>query len=360
MHLPKTLLIALLALTLGACSTVNPYYDARRAHHRPDGFVNSDTTLQIGTFPWYEIMQRRLRGDFRPSSPPDGGYEKFIADWTTPINTALLFTPAATPRITWLGHAGMLLQIGEQNILIDPQLSDAAGPVSWLSAKRRVPVPIQPAQLPRIDLVLISHNHFDHLDTATIKSLISAGQKPHFLVPLGVKAWFDDLEIGHVTEMDWWDSRVEGALKIHFTPAQHWSRRTISDTNTTLWGGFAIEWSDQAPRRFLYTGDTGYSHDFKEIRRRLGAVDFLAIPVGAYLPRDFMAPQHINPEDAVQIMLDLDAKHGLGLHWGTFELTQEAFDQPPRDLAVALKQRNLPAERIWLFKHGETRPLPLP
>ncbi|UCV01853.1 MBL fold metallo-hydrolase [Dechloromonas denitrificans] len=354
----KKVLLALSTMALGtACSVINPHYDARKAHHRPDGFVNSDPTQQIGTFPWYEILLRRLRGDFQPTQPPAGGYEKFIADWRMPLDIERLSAPAEQPRITWLGHASLLLQIDGQNILIDPQLSGHAGPYPFLSAARRVPAPILPAQLPPIDLVLISHNHYDHLDKATIQALLAAGQKPRFLVPLGLKSWFDDLGITKVSEMDWWDNRQEGKLRIHFTPAQHWSKRTPFDTNTTLWGGFAIERPGTTPWRFLYTGDTGYSQDFKEIRRRLGPIDFLAVPVGAYLPRDFMAPQHANPDDAVKIMLDLDARQALGVHWGTFELTQEAFDQPPKDLAIALQQHGLAANRMWLFKHGETRGL---
>lgn len=359
MRLPSLSLFALLMAVIGACSTVNQKYDPTRTHHRPNGFVNSDASVQIGTFPWYEIMFRRLRGDFQPAKPPDGGYEKFILDWSQPIDLATLHTPAATPRITWLGHASLLLQVGGQNILIDPQLADHASPLPLLSAKRRVPAPIQPAQLPPIDLVLISHNHYDHLDRSTIEGLVAAGQKPRFLIPLGVKPWFEEMGINNVTEMDWWDMLPIGDLKIYFTPAQHWSKRTPFDTNATLWGGFAIEWPSSKPWRFLYTGDTGYSNDFREIRRRLGPVDFLVLPVGAYLPRDFMAPQHINPDDAVKIVLDLDARQVLGVHWGTFELTQEAFDQPAKDLAVALQQRQLKRDRVWLFKHGETREIPL-
>ena len=256
-------------LLLASCAGVNPHYDATRAHHRPDGFVNSDSARAIGTLPWYAIMWRRLRGDFRPLAPPAGGYDQFAAQWSAPIDLAQLRTPARQARITWLGHASLLLQVAGRNILIDPQLSDYAGPLRLLSAARRVPAPLRPEDLPPIDFVLISHNHYDHLDEPTIRRLVAAGQRPHFLVPLGVKRWFADLGIDRVREMDWWDELTDGPLRIRFTPAQHWSKRTPFDTNRTLWGGFAVENGDPAtPWRFLYTGDTGYSADFREIRRR--------------------------------------------------------------------------------------------
>jgi L-ascorbate metabolism protein UlaG (beta-lactamase superfamily) len=326
----------------------------------PISFVNSDPAQDVGRFPWYEALLRHLRGDFRPLAPPAGGYQIFAREWSVEVDQARLAVRSQEPRITWLGHATLLLQVAGMNILIDPQLSAAAGPdlgFIHLGATRHVPPPLSPEQLPAIDLVLISHNHYDHLDHATLRRLLAAGQTPRFMVPLGMKAWFDRHGIGRVSEMDWWHALEIGALTLHFTPAQHWSRRNPFDTNTSLWGGFMLEWRrpDAPPWRFLYTGDTGYSADFKEIRRRLGAIDFLAVPVGSYLPRDFMRPQHVDPDDAVQIVLDLEAKQALGIHWGTFALTREPFDQPPKDLESALRQRRLSPDRVWLMKHGETR-----
>jgi N-acyl-phosphatidylethanolamine-hydrolysing phospholipase D len=186
-----------------------------------------------------------------------------------------------------------------------------------------VPAPLRGGMLPPIDVLLISHNHYDHLCDATIASMVAAGQRPRIFVPLGLKAWFEARDIPNVTELDWWDhadvtndrdgKALSEPIRIHFTPAQHWSRRTPFDTNASLWGGYMVERNPGATNawRFLFPGDTGYSADFRAIRERLGAVDFLALPIGAYLPRDFMKNMHVNPADAVQIMLDLDAKQSM-------------------------------------------------
>jgi L-ascorbate metabolism protein UlaG (beta-lactamase superfamily) len=350
------LLLALIIL-LPACSSVNPYYDPNRPHHRPEGFVNSDGSLPRQA-PWYESLGRRWRGDFTPTRPPAGGYKAFAEKWRIPVDLAQLNDADQNPRITWMGHASLLLQVAGRNILIDPQLADYAGPLRLLSAPRRVPAPITPERLPPIDLVLISHNHYDHLDDDTIRRLLAAGQHPRFLVPLGVKAWFDERGIANVSEMDWWDSIDDGPLRLHFTPARHWSKRTLSDTNKTLWGGFFIETTAASPPwRFLYTGDTAYSDDFKTIRQRLGAVDLLAAPIGAYQPRNFMKTMHTDPDEAVQILIDMDARQAIGVHWGTFELSQEPFDQPPIDVQTALDKHQLDRQRLWLLRQGETRRL---
>jgi L-ascorbate metabolism protein UlaG (beta-lactamase superfamily) len=261
----------------------------------------------------------------------------------------------------------VLLQVGGLNILTDPTLADFAGPYGRFGAPRMVPAPLRGDQLPAIDVLLISHNHYDHLCNATVAAMVASGQKPRIFVPLGLKPWFDARGIANVTEMDWWQhadvtcdangTTLAQPVRIHFTPAQHWSRRTPFDTNASLWGGYMVERRPGASDawRFLFPGDTGYSADFRAIRQRLGIVDFLALPIGAYLPRDFMKKMHVNPADAVQLMLDLDAKQAFGVHWGTFKLTQEAFDHPPRDLMDALQARGLPGDRVWLMRHGETR-----
>jgi len=321
----------------------------------------------IGDFPWYEMVWRNARGDFKPLSAPSGGYPAFAQAWSVPVDHALLAQRQQAPRVTWLGHVSVLLQVGGLNILTDPTLADFAGPYGRFGAPRMVPAPLRGDQLPAIDVLLISHNHYDHLCDATVAAMVASGQKPRIFVPLGLKPWFDTRRIANVTEMDWWDhadvtcdangTTLAQPVRIHFTPAQHWSRRTPFDTNASLWGGYMVERRPGASVawRFLFPGDTGYSADFRAIRNRLGAMDFLALPIGAYLPRDFMKKMHVNPADAVQLMLDLEAKQAMGVHWGTFKLTQEAFDHPPRDLALALEARGLATDRVWLMRHGETR-----
>lgn len=345
---------------------------ARSARPGPARFTNSDPSIMIGHFPWYEMVWRGLRGNFKPLRPPAGGYAAFAREWSVAVDHARIARRQHAPTVTWLGHVSILLQLGGLNVLIDPTLANFAGPYGRFGAPRMVPSPLKADALPCIDVLLITHNHYDHLCDATVAALVAAGQRPRILVPRGLKAWFDARRIAHVTELDWWDhvdiladchgATLRDPVRVHFTPAQHWSRRTSSDTNASLWGGYMVEHTGTGTGtqawRFLFPGDTGYSADFKAIRQRLGAVDFLALPIGAYLPRNFMKRMHINPDDAVQLMLDLEARQAMGVHWGTFKLSQETFDQPLRDLAVALRVRGLAQDKVWLLRHGETRAIP--
>jgi N-acyl-phosphatidylethanolamine-hydrolysing phospholipase D len=244
--------------------------------------------------------------------------------------------------------------------------SDRASPVGFVGPRRAQPPGVALDKLPRIDVVLVSHNHYDHLDEASVKALArQAGGPPLFLVPLGVKAWFADIGITRVVELDRWDAQsVEGPagpVEVVFTPAQHWSGRTLADRLATLWGGFAVFAPDL---HLIYTGDTGYSPDFKEIRRRFatrqaeGGFDLALIPVGAYEPRWFMGTQHVNPAEAIQVHLDLGARRSVGVHWGTFSLSDESLDEPPRALERARREAGLGDADFGVMAIGQTLQLP--
>lgn len=259
----------------------------------------------------------------------------------------------------------MLVQAGRLNVLTDPMFSERASAVQFIGPKRAQPPGMALKDLPPIDVVLISHNHYDHLDKQSVLDLAArsaqAGQTPTlFLVPLGVKAWFTDLGIGNVVELDWWEQHVHQGVAFNFTPVQHWSARGLGDRSQTLWGGYAVFAPDF---HWYFSGDTGYSKDFADTRERFsarnaGGFDLALIAVGAYEPRWFMKEQHVNPAEAVQIHKDLGAKRSVGVHWGTFSLTDESLDQPPKDLAQARQAQGLRDDEFFLMKIGETRPLP--
>ena len=272
--------------------------------------------------------------------------------------------PAMEPAATWIGHASMLVQLGGISLLTDPVFSERASPLSFAGPRRQGPAGIAAADLPRIDAVVISHNHYDHLDAASVRSLAAqAGGPPLFIVPLGVKAWFTDAGIDPVVELDWWQSRRVGEVEIVLVPAQHWSGRSFSDRMETLWGGYAVFAPDF---HLFFAGDTGYSKDFSDIHARFAArhggvgrgFDLALLPIGAYEPRWFMKEQHIDPVEAVQIHLDLAARRSIGIHWGTFALTDEALDEPPRALETARRQRGLADEAFTVMAIGETRRFP--
>ena len=258
------------------------------------------------------------------------------------------------PAVTWIGHATMLVQASGLTVLTDPIFSKRASPVQFAGPKRIVPLPIDIPELPHVDVVVVSHNHYDHLDLDSVKRLAAQeGGSPLFLVPLGLKAWFTALGIDRVEERDWWQSISDGPLEFTLVPVQHWSKRTLSDTNESLWGGWIIAGDGL---KVIHAGDLGYSKDTQDIGERLGPFDLALIPIGAYAPRWFMKGMHIDPAEAVQVRADLRARHAIGMHWGTFDnLTDEPMDEPPRVLAEKRAAAGLSAEDFDVMKVGETR-----
>jgi len=208
--------------------------------------------------------------------------------------------------------------------------------------------------LPAIALVLLSHNHYDHCDLGTLRAL-ERRFHPQVVTPLGNGRLLRSAGIGHVEEIDWWQQAGEAPLPITLTPAQHFSSRNMFDRNRALWGGFLIE---ALGRRILFAGDSGYGPHFRDIAARLRPIDLALLPIGAYEPRWFMQDIHMNPAEAVQAHLDLAARQSIAMHCGTFQLTPEGIDEPVRELATALRERGVPAERFRTVEVGESVSLP--
>ena len=264
---------------------------------------------------------------------------------------AALRTAPPPTAITWIGHASLLVQVDGLSILTDPQWSDRAGPTSFIGARRLSPPGLAFEQLPRIDVVVISHDHYDHLDLRTVKRLAST-HDPLFLVPLGLAAWFRDNGMPHVEELDWWQEREHRGVRFVCVPAQHFSQRSLWDASTRLWASWVIVGRE---RRLYFGGDTGYFDGFAEAGRRLGPFDVAALAIGAYSPASIMKWVHTTPEEAVQAFLDMGARTMLGMHWGTFDLADEPLDEPPVRMRADFERRGLDPARAWIPKLGETR-----
>lgn len=238
-------------------------------------------------------------------------------------------------RVVYVNHATLLLQWNGLNILTDPTLMKGIGPFGFIPRYRKPGVALE--HLPRIDIVLVSHNHYDHLDVPSLRALY-ARTDCETIVPLGCRGYLPKQGLPRARELDWWETHRDHArdCSITLVPAQHWSKRTPFDTNRSLWGGFVVEKNGMS---VFFAGDTGYGPHFREIADRLPKIDVALLPIGAYEPRYFMKAAHMNPEDAVRAAEDLDARNSLGIHFGTFRLTDEAIDAPVEDLKRAIVER---------------------
>lgn len=295
-------------------------------------------------FEW--LSMRYTEGLFPDVDPND------IASIQQAADLALIASPADEPRVTWLGHATMLVQYQGVSFLTDPHLSNWAAPVDFGVTPRLSPPALSVAQLPKVDFVVISHNHYDHLDHRTVDEI---GNSVTWYVPMGLKAWFLDrgIEDANVVELDWWQSaKFKGSVEITFTPNVHWSKRSPWDTNLSHWGAWAV---NIAGFKSWFSGDTAYDQKmFREIGERLGPFDMAFIPIGAYAPRYFMARQHVDPQQAVKIHQDIRSKFSVPMHWATFQLTQEPFLEPAELLIEALNQANIPLQKFKPINIGET------
>ena len=328
----RNVLLALLAAALSACVSSERFRN-NYPHPEKTGFWKWKWAQ------WREGLPRK----------PEGGYRFETVKSDLSKNSS----------VTWVGHSTLLVRVGGLSVLTDPQFSERASPFSFAGPKRVVPPAPALTDLPHIDAVVVSHNHYDHLDLDSVRRLSEQpGGSPRFFVPLGLKTWFQRRGIDDVVELGWWESaRLEG-LEIHFVPVQHWSKRTLTDENQTLWGGWVLRHPELS---FFFAGDTGYSRDFADIGARFGGFDLAAIPIGAYEPRWFMKIMHLDPAEAVQVHKDVKARQSVAIHWGTFDnLTDESLYEPPLRLAEERRKAGLTEEQFFVMKHGETRALVKP
>ncbi len=331
-------------------------------HRLPDGGfrnpwpVDGEPERGLGAFLRWQLEQLR---DGRPQEPPLADALSLAAS-----DVAYPRTAAGELRVTWVGHSSLLVQIGGCNLLTDPVWSERASPVQWLGPRRLVPPGLPWEALPEIDAVLISHDHYDHLDRDTVLRLHARfGTRLRWFAPLGFSGWFAPLGIREVRELDWWeDTRLEGPpgsnpLRLAATPAQHWSRRSpLERRRDRLWCGWVIQAGDSG---LFFGGDTGFFPEFPEIGARYGPFRAVALPIGAYAPRWFMSLAHMDPAEAVRAYVQLGARgRFLPMHWGTFRLTMEPVLEPPRLLRQAWQEAALPQGNLTLLRHGQTVVLP--
>lgn len=334
-----------LGMLLSACSAP-PWYDPEKPHHTRGGFVNPGAASEEHGLADL-IRWRREAG--RKAIPDAASYTFPVAD----TDTAYLRHNGTDPTATWIGHATVLLQLGGVNILTDPHFGERASPVSWAGPRRAVPPSPALSELPPIHAVVLSHDHYDSLDAGTVRRLRArpGGADTVFFTPLGYKAWFADLGVTNVVELDWWEQAEAFGVTFTAVPVQHWCKRGLFDRNKRLWAGWVIA---GAGRKVMFVGDSGYTPGFADIGGRLGPFDLALIPIGAYAPRWFMKPHHMNPEEAVRAHADLRARRSIAIHWGTFVLTDEPLTEPPGRLAAAREAAGLPEDAFRVLIHGET------
>jgi N-acyl-phosphatidylethanolamine-hydrolysing phospholipase D len=329
-------------------------------HHDPaGGFRNPWPTADLPGFA--QVLRWRWQ-TARTTLPPDP------RPGALPLVPSDPAHPHAAPdelRATWIGHSTWLLQVAGLNFLTDPQLSERASPSQWVGPKRFVPAALSVEALPPIDAVLLSHDHYDHLDEPTVRALHARfGESLQWLTPLGYRHWFRGVGVNRVTELDWWEVTAlpgpTGAALVRCLPAQHWTSRVPWSRLQRLWCSWSVA-AAAAGRSVYFGGDSGWFPDYPLIGERAGPFDLSLLPIGAYEPRWFMRSSHMNPEEAVRAYGELGGAGVLGaMHWGTFRLTDEDPLEPPVRARAAWLAAGLPAERLWIPPHGQTRVIPAP
>lgn len=336
---------ALLAFFLAGCSQgidEEGFFDESKHHHTAEGFRNPPGSLarDIKPFRFIRFVFRRLTETPEPDILPPGHV-------LSPSNAQSV----PGPNLTWIGHATFLIRLGGLNILTDPFFSERASPFSFMGPKRFAPPSIALNALPKIDVIVISHNHYDSFDVPALEQLARDHPKARVLAPLGLAKPIRDLGFANVREMDWYETDKVGGVDFQATPAIHRSNRGLFDVNQTLWAGFVIA----APRhRIWFAGDTALGPVYKkDVAPRIGPVDTALVPIGAFLPRDFMRPVHTNPEEALELARIMGARAVIGMHWGTLPLGADK----PKEAKQRFEAAPAPGINKILMRIGETRSL---
>jgi len=332
-----------LALVLAGCAGAGEPVPGAPAHHRERGFANPHLSHPLASS-WARLRFFVSRVWAATVSPRTATFPVVASDMA-----AIRGNPGAD-TVTWVGHSTLLIQLDGVNVLTDPQWSDRASPVGFAGPRRVTPPALAFEDLPPIHVVVISHDHYDHLDEATVRRL-AARHRPRFLVPLGFREWFAGLGITDVEELDWWQSREVRGLVLTCVPAHHFSGRTPWDRDRRLWAGWVVA---GRAKRLYFAGDTAYWGGLAEIGARLGPFDLAAIAIGAYLPPEIMKPSHTTPEEALRAMADVRGRRLVPIHWGTFDLAEEPLEEPPARLEAEARRLGLGPERVRLLRHGET------
>lgn len=330
------LIVIVLTIIIGKYLSTTPYNGPISDHFNGKRFKNPSGRPAKGFKDVGKYIRTRQRDVWPPIQNP------YIH------TSSILRVPDDQVQYVWINHSTFLIQIDGVTILTDPIFSTYCSPVPVPPMKRHRPPGVSLELLPDIDLVLVSHNHYDHMDKWSI-SQISKRWNPQFICPLGNKSTLEAMGASQVIEIDWWDSSPFKSLNITATPTNHFSSRGLYDRNTSLWSGFMI--SGQK-RQIYFLGDSGYSDIFKDIRNKLGHIDLSLIPIGAYRPRWFMGPIHISPEEAVQVHKDLQSPKSVAMHFGTFALADDNPERAISEFAQEITKQSITEEEFSIVEEG--------
>ena len=334
---------------ISVCSPANPHIEGTPYHHLQGGFRNPPGSPEYaGTW-----------GD-RISAYTDRMWESFTG-YAPTVSPEYILAPEKVRKgvaqtkgkdaLTWLGHATFVIRLGGKTILTDPFLTKFATGMPPFGPERATPPALDIGELPQIDIIVVSHNHYDHLDAETVEAL-PGKDRIHVIVPLGLGVFFTERGYSLVTELDWYDSTEVEGVTVTATPAIHNSRRGLFDRNAALWAGYAFKSNH---KQVFFCGDSAYGPVYTEIGQKIGPVDYALLPIGTFEPRQRMKSNHMNPVESLKVAQDLHAKTIVAMHWGTIRLSDEPFEEPPRRFRQVADDNGYSGETAWLLKIGESR-----